>query len=200
MPRSASRAAPGGLLLSLFPLLLAALFASRAPDSPFVVAARYPDYAVPAHTGGFGEPTCQACHFDGDLNAPGGRLLIDGWPEKPVPGEAYELTVRLSRAEMARAGFQLAIRTAAGAQAGTLEPTDARSTVTEGPGGVRYVHHTPEGTSLTADEAAAWRLVWTAPEAAGRLVAHVVANAANGDASEFGDRIYADSLQAEVGR
>ncbi len=190
----------GGLLLSLFPLLLAGLFVARAPDPQFVVEARYPDYAVPAHTGGFGEPTCQACHFDGDLNAPGGTLRIEGWSEKPVPGESYELTVRLIRADMVRAGFQLAIRTAAGTQAGTLEPADARSTVTKGPGGVLYVHHLPDGTGLTADEAAAWRLVWTAPDTVGRLVAHVVANAANGDASEFGDTIYADSLQAEIRR
>jgi len=36
--------------------------------------AGFPDGPPPAHTGGFGEPTCRACHFDGDLNAEGGGL------------------------------------------------------------------------------------------------------------------------------
>lgn len=155
----------------------------------------YPDQPVPAHTGGFGEPTCRACHFDGGLNEPGGTLAVEGWPEAVMPDSTYPLAVRLERAEMARAGFQLAIRAGDGAQAGALRPADARSAVTETPDGVQYLHHTLDGTALTEAQSAVWSFTWTPPDSLpARLVFHVAANAANGDASEFGDWIYADSL------
>src|SRR5690606_8758969 len=46
----------------------------------------YPDRPPPAHTGGFGEPTCQQCHFDAPLNDPGGALYVEGLPERYTPG------------------------------------------------------------------------------------------------------------------
>ncbi len=155
----------------------------------------YPDRPAPAHTGGFGEPTCLACHFDGDLNPTGGALRVEGWPDAPEPGAVYELAVRLEHEAMERAGFQLAVRTADGTQAGTLAPADGRSAVT-GAGGVVYLHHTLAGTEPTAPGEAVWRFAWTAPEARAPFRLHVAANAANGDASAFGDAIYADALGA----
>ena len=185
MRRSADRALGLGALLLGLAFLLATTPTRRAPA--------YPDRPAPAHTGGFGEPTCLACHFDGDFNPPGGGLSVEGWPERPEPGADYEITVRIAREEMGRAGFQLAVRTADGLQAGTLAPADDRSAVVES-GGVEYLHHTLDGTALTGEAEAMWRFTWTAPDTLAPLRVHIAANAANDDASEFGDAIYADSL------
>jgi hypothetical protein len=190
VPRSADRRL---LALALGPPLgLGALLLALAPAQ--ATAPAYPDLPAPAHTGGFGEPTCQTCHFDNDLNTPDGSLTVEGWPETPEPGAEYPLTVRLEHPEMATAGFQLAIRTPEGEQAGTLAPGDGRSAVAEGPGGIVYLHHTEPGTALTTPGASEWGFVWVAPERISGLRLHVAANAANGDASAFGDFIYADSL------
>ena len=86
--------------------------------------ARYPDGAPPAHTGGFGESTCQACHFGSELNEPGGLLTIEGVPEVYRAGQAYQLTVQLTKPAMASGGFQLAARLADGDN-----PTDVAADV-----------------------------------------------------------------------
>src|SRR3989442_11863996 len=72
-----------------------------------------------AHTGGFGEPTCRACHQDEPLNAPGGSLRIEGLPRRYEPGRAYMLTVVLRRSGLGRAGFELSTRVADGQEAGS---------------------------------------------------------------------------------
>lgn len=158
----------------------------------------------PAHTGGFGEPTCRECHFEGEANAPGGSLEIAGLPAAYEPGASYEVAVVLRRPDMERAGFQLAARfasgPAAGRQAGDLQPLDGRAEVVRhrrpaGPEAVQYARHTPAGTALTKDaEEAVWPLLWTAPPTPAGGVAevafHAAANAANYDDSEFGDLIY----------
>jgi hypothetical protein len=104
---------------------------------------------------------------------------------------------------MRRAGFQLAIRfaegEAAGEQAGTLAAAGDRATVTVSPAdsrpGVAYAHHTRAGTSLVSPDSAVWRLEWVAPPHGGAVLVHVAANAANDDASEFGDRIHLRSYR-----
>jgi hypothetical protein len=148
-----------------------------------------------AHTGGFGEPTCQECHFDGALNQPGGELAIGGVPSGYQPGRSYVVTVSLRRAAMLRAGFQLAARLADGAAAGTqggaLAPTDQRTAVVrDSANGVLYAQHTSAGTTVRGG-AASWMVRWTAPaQARGAVVLHVAANAANDDDSPLGDFIY----------
>ncbi len=161
----------------------------------FVVAAvpapAFPDRPAPAHTGGFGEPTCLACHFDGELNPPEGSLVVEGWPTTAAAGRPYALTVRLRSSDMARSGFQLAVRTPDGDQMGRLVPGDGRSAVVDS-GGVSYLHHTSAGSFPTSAGEAEWRFTWIPTGGDARL--HVSANAANGDASNFGDAIYAYSL------
>ncbi|ACY48873.1 choice-of-anchor V domain-containing protein [Rhodothermus marinus] len=151
---------------------------------------RYVDHPPLAHTGGFGEPTCRRCHFEYPLNEPGGRLAIRGLPDTCRSDTSYTLQLTLQHAEMLRAGFELAVRYAdSGRQAGRLHPRDdrvRRDTLQ----GVWYAFHSPAGTELTAPGKAVWRLRWVPPDTTARVVLHAVANAANDDASEFGDRIY----------
>lgn len=163
-------------------------------------AVAYVDGPPLAHTGGFGEPTCRACHFDAELNEAPGGLVLKGLPAAYEPGERYRFTVALSRAGMGRAGFQLAARFAgggdAGEQAGELRAVngDRVEVVRHEASGVLYARHREAGTEPITPDSTRWRLDWTAPAAAaGDVVFHVTANAANDDASEFGDFIYATS-------
>ncbi|HEX7050794.1 MAG TPA: choice-of-anchor V domain-containing protein [Longimicrobiales bacterium] len=162
---------------------------------------RFPDRPPPAHTGGFGEPTCQECHFEGEPNEPGGTLTLAGVPEAYRPGERYRITITLARSGMRRGGFELAARHASGPlegrQAGELRPVDARAAVTPyGTPAVTYVHHTAAGTALETPGTARWTIEWTAPTTGGPVIFHVAANAADDDESPFGDFIYTTSARS----
>ncbi|GIW52725.1 MAG: hypothetical protein KatS3mg081_2080 [Gemmatimonadales bacterium] len=155
----------------------------------------YAEGPPPGHTGGFGEPTCAQCHFGAELNTPPGKLELSGLPDAYAPGETYRLTVELRHPEARRAGFQIAVRYLEGAQqgsqAGKLVSLDSRVQVVVDSNGVAYAEHTQSGSSLTEAGVARWVLTWRAPEApGGPVVFHAAANAANDDASEFGDLIY----------
>lgn len=152
----------------------------------------YPHGAPPGVTGGFGEPTCMQCHFDGTLDGGGGSLSVEGLPERYTPGGTYRLVVRLRQGALGAAGFQLAARGEDGVQAGRLAPVDGRTQVEVGPRGVQYAGHTEAGSAPGSPGTAAWTLAWTAPaRGAGSVRVHVSANAADGDDSPLGDHVYA---------
>jgi hypothetical protein len=171
----------------------AALAAATAGAGPARVhGGAYPHGAPAGTTGGFGEPTCMLCHFEGTLNGGGGSLSIDGLPERYTPGQAYRLVVRLRQGETGAVGYQLAARTGAGAQAGTLAGDGRHTQVQNGAGGVQYAGHTEAGSAPTAPGTAEWTLTWTAPaRGAGPVRIHTAANAADGDDSPQGDHVYA---------
>ena len=148
------------------------------------------------HTGGFGEPTCQDCHSENELNASGGVLGVEGVPATYQPGARYRIAVVLHSDDMGSAGFQAAFRFSdgelRGTQAGRLDPMDTRVVVRKStPNGIEYVQHTETGSHITQGELAIWHFHWTAPGDRGSVTLHVAANAANGDNSPFGDLIYA---------
>jgi hypothetical protein len=159
----------------------------------------------PAHTGGFGEPTCRACHSDAGLNEPGGELAITGAPAGYEPGRTYQLEVALRHTGMLRAGFQLAARfadgAAAGRPAGVLASGDGRSVVIwDTLSHVSYIEHTQIGTDLRGD-AGRWLVSWTAPSDARGVVAfHAAGNAANDDDSPLGDFIYTTAVRVAPAR
>lgn len=160
------------------------------------LAHAYLDGPPAAHTGGFGEPTCAACHFDGALS-PGGRsLAVSGLPATYSARQSYVFTLRLSDPKMTVGGFQLAVRFASGEarghQAGTLTATDGHSrVVTEPDTGIQYAQHAISEGAAGGGGEASWTMRWDAPPCSDApVVFHFVANGANGDASEFGDSIY----------
>lgn len=150
---------------------------------------RYAQAPPPGHTGGFGEPTCQVCHLEYELNVEGGSLRLEGWPEPFEPGRAYPLAVVLSADGMVLAGFQLAVRDAEGRQAGRLRPVDDRVAVVDS-GGVSYAQQTEAGSVADGARTVRWDLEWVAPHGIPSADVHVAANSANGDDSPFGDLIY----------
>lgn len=185
-------------------------------------AAGHADGPPPGHTGGFGEPSCHRCHFDRPVNASGADVDVTGLPDAYRPGRSYRLEVRLRGAELERGGFQLSARCAgaghAGRQAGVLEGDGSRVEIVEGTGepyrgaeNVEYARHTATGTKPTAPGEASWSVRWRAPRGrggdgvgppageCGAVAVHVAANAANGDDSEFGDRIRLRSVRVDRG-
>lgn len=154
---------------------------------------RHPDLPPPAHTGGFGEPSCEVCHSEYIVNAPGGELLIEGLPEEWSAGAGYLLTVTLRSEEMETAGFQLSARHADGRGAGVFEPVDERVSITEheGPAGrVWYAAQTRRGSAAPDPSVVSWRLRWIAPSGGGEVTLHAAANSGNGDNSPLGDLVY----------
>jgi hypothetical protein len=133
------------------------------------------------------------------LNAPGGTLRLDGVPARYAPGQLYRISVRLARAEMAAAGFQMSARFASGeregAQAGEWRSLDERvRTVTAQ--GLQFIQQTALGAE-SAPGATQWTVEWMAPPAAwGPVEFDVAANASNDDASALGDFIYLASARS----
>jgi hypothetical protein len=159
----------------------------------------YADGAPPGFSGGFDEQSCHACHFFNDVNSGPERVAITGVPERFVAGEAYPLTITLSRPDLKVAGFQLTARFRDdGAQAGELAPASgaAERVKVETQGDVQYANQQKAGTEPAAPHTARWSLVWTAPDGDRPVVFHVAANAGDGDGTAEGD--YVETAEVEV--
>lgn len=165
-------------------------------------AARYADGAPAGFSGGFGEQSCHACHFEHELNVAPGRVTIDGVPGRFRAGARYPLTVTVTRPGLAAAGFQLTARIENGAQAGSLAPSEseeARVAVVV-QGGIEYASQRHAGTAPVAPDSARWRLTWTAPKTASKVVFHLAANAADADERADGDYVYTATLETRAER
>ena len=146
------------------------------------------------HTGGWGQPTCRACHDDSELNSPEVRLEVLGFPERYTPRATYRISISVAGEGQVAAGFQASTRFASGPslgrQAGALERLNERVRVrTDSVALVQYAYHTEGGAELTSQELGAWTILWTAPESVGDVLLNVAANSANGDDSPIGDLI-----------
>lgn len=148
----------------------------------------YKDGPPLRHTGGFGEPTCHACHFEGPLNGPdatSGLLL----PASFEPDSTYLITVVVRRSNLGAGGFSMSTRFGDGRQAGYLRSLDKRVAIATDTDGVQFAMHTYEGTDPLASDSTSWTLSWTAPSEPDTILFHLATNAANGDDSELGDLI-----------
>lgn len=156
-------------------------------------ARRTAEAPPPGFSGGFGEPSCVACHLDNEVNAFGGRVLVEGLPDAYEAGKEYVLTVRLEAGGTAVAGFEMTARFSEGASresnAGILTPLDQHSAVTDS-AGISYLHHTRAGSVVTADTGSRWALQWIAPQQGGAVTINVAANSGNADSSPLGDLVF----------
>jgi hypothetical protein len=162
-----------------------------------LVASAFKEGPYPNVTGGFGDQSCHLCHLDNPINAPGGAVTMSGVPPAFVPGQAYPITVTITRDGLRRGGFEIAARFAGGRlkgkQAGSWRPLDARVQLI--PGAVdkvlTFVQHNLIGSRAAERGANAWTIEWSAPaSAAGPVQFNVAANASNNDDSPLGDYIY----------
>jgi hypothetical protein len=165
---------------------------------------RHAEGPPPGHTGGFGEPTCLACHNEFAINpAEAGTLDVDGLPDSYEAGATYRVSIVMTGDdEMRAAGFQGAFRYAAGERRGqragavlaldetvTVVPVDSTN--------VEYVQHKRAGTRTVHDGLVTWTFEWTAPTSTDPVVFNVAANSANGDDSPLGDLVF--TSEAHIG-
>ena len=160
-----------------------------------MLLAVYLDQPPPARTGGFGEQTCQECHW-GTLNDPAGSLTLEGLPESYAPAHKYSLKVTVQHPDLGRGGFQLSARhSQTGEQAGHLRPLDESVEILkESNSQVEYAVHTRTATRPAAAGTTSWSLIWEAPPASHPVAFHLAANAGNYDDSPLGDSIYTLSI------
>ena len=184
----------GGSVCRVLPLAAAvfasAVYVAAGPAASHLSA--YADGAPPGFSGGFGETSCEACHFEASVNTPPGRVTLTGIPERYTSGQAYPITITLSRPGMMLGGFQFSARFEnGGSQAGTIAPGpgDEKRIKVEA-GKIQYANQRLDGTGLAEPGTAKWTLAWTAPAAAGTVLFHVAANAADKDDAARGDYIY----------
>ncbi|WP_419942373.1 choice-of-anchor V domain-containing protein [Candidatus Palauibacter sp.] len=147
----------------------------------------------PGHTGGFGEPTCAACHIGAPLNEPGSTLQVLGLGDGYRPGQRHPVTIRLESFDMRSAGFQASFRFDDGQRRGTgageIRTLDDRVTVVRAEDAdTEYVQHTRAGTR-PVDDVAEWTFEWRAPETEAPIVLHVAANSGSGDDSPLDDLV-----------
>lgn len=151
------------------------------------------DGPPPAHTGGFGEPTCRACHQPGDSRY--GSVTIEGIPASFTAGDSLLFDVVTRAPGLSRGGFQLAVRFAEGAragrQAGRLVAVDSGLVriTRDSTSHVWYAHHSRDGTAAMTPNEMRWRLRWLAPDEAGVVVFHAASVIASDDNSPLDDEV-----------
>jgi hypothetical protein len=172
---------------------LAALAALCLP-APALLALHFRDGPPARVTGGFGEDSCEACHFGNSLNDSAGKLTLSGLPEQFERGATYALELTLTRPGIKAGGFQVAIRNADNqSQAGRIVvPSDeeARVAILE-ERGVQFAQHRLAEAPAEGGDSLRWKLSWTSPDAGGPVTVHVAAVAGDGDESQAGDYAYA---------
>jgi uncharacterized protein (TIGR03437 family) len=163
----------------------------------------------PGLTGAPGELNCTRCHLGFPLNDPGGSVTVS-FPGgmQYTPGVTQRLTVTVTDARQSRFGFQLSARLASDTarQAGSFSPIDNTTRVicstppffVETPPPcpanvpLQFISHSLEGVNRGLPT---YELNWTPPGTdVGPVTLYVSGNAANGDFSIAGDRIYTRSF------
>jgi hypothetical protein len=161
--------------------------------APALLALHFRDGPPARVTGGFGEDSCEVCHFGNSLNDAAGKLTLSGLPKQFEPGATYPLELALTRPGLKAGGFQLAIRNADDrSQAGRVTVPaveESRVAILE-ERGVQFAQHRLAEGPAEGGDSLQWQLSWVAPASGGSVTAHVSAVAGDGDDSQAGDYVY----------
>lgn len=165
-------------------------------------------------TGGVdGDTNCSACHrtYAPANSDPRGSVKLDGLTAY-VPGVVQNLKVTISHPEAMRWGFQLTARFVTnGAIAGTFIPNDGGFTkvvcddgTTRGSAGpcqpnqLSWIEHS-DAQRTAAGAGYSYEFKWQPPaDENGDIVFYFAGNAANGDGTFNGDRIYTSSQRISL--
>ncbi len=135
---------------------------------------------------------CTLCHGDYAANSGDGGLSIEGLPTSFVPGNAYDLLVRIYDPGQMRWGFELTVLDAANQQAGDLVVLDLIRTQLSDNGGTSadFLKHTYGGTEWgTPNGPVTWPFRWVAPNQP-TVTFYFAGNAADGTEDPGNDFIY----------
>ncbi|MCP4145982.1 MAG: T9SS type A sorting domain-containing protein [bacterium] len=140
-----------------------------------------------------GEGNCTGCHSSFPLNSGSGLLSISGLDGEYDAGQSYDLVVSLDDPNAQRWGFEFTIIGDNGQEIGSLTSLDSH-TQTSASGSKTYAKQTSIGSQNGTTTGVTWTVRWTAPASgAGDAFFYMAGNAANGNFSTSGDRIYAIS-------
>ncbi len=146
-----------------------------------------------ARTNAPGEGNCTGCHSSFPLNSGTGSLTVSGLSGSYEAGHTYELTINLDDPVASRWGFEITIIGDDGLNIGTLGNLNGHTQISTTPSRV-YMKQTSAGTQNGTTGGVTWPVRWTAPsEGSGDATIYMAGNAANGNFSTSGDRIYAAS-------
>ena len=154
---------------------------------PFAAAA-YPEGAPwperPASAGA----SCASCHYDSPAVDASPAIEVEGLDDVRA-GQSYDVRLQFTPPSGEVAGFLAFFErenedVGELAQAGEAEVNGAA---------IRSVK-----VEELAGKPAVWTFRWTAPASAGPVAMHIAANAANDDASPFGDDVHYRVLTVEV--
>lgn len=144
-----------------------------------------------------GGTTCTACHntFSPANSDPRGSITMAGGSY--TPGTKQTISITVKHPDQQRWGFQLIARMASDQtkQAGTFAVDSVvrvRCTTGDAPcnGGVEYAEHVSAPRTNVGD-GFTFQVTWTPPATdVGNVVLYAAGNAANGDGTNQGDRIY----------
>lgn len=149
-----------------------------------------------------GALSCSACHTSFALNSdPRGSVTIENTSYNPGVTQTIKVTVK--HPEATRWGFQLTARAVndLSKQAGTFTPNNSVATrcdttpVSDAPcqGTLEFAEH-KDAPRTSAGAGFTFAFDWTPPSTeVGAITLYVAGAAANGDGTEFGDRIYTTS-------
>ena len=146
------------------------------------------------------ENNCRSCHNSFALNSGGGSIAsasadMTSWIY--TPGTTYNMSVTVSKAAITLFGFDVEILDSTGANAGTINVTDAAKTQTTnvtigGKTRTNLTHKTGGGAGSTG--AATFNFSWTAPASSvGNITMYYSGIAANFNNSDNGDYVYTGS-------
>ena len=160
----------------------------------------------PGKSGVPGESTCMeaGCHVGTAVNGGPGSVTINAGGTTYTPGVKQRVRVTVSDPDQRRWGFQLTARLATNAktQAGTFATVDAFTQLICSTANLieelckstslQYIEHSSTGSRTTAVGAGlTFDVDWTPPATdVGRIILYAAGNAANGNLTETGDRIY----------
>jgi hypothetical protein len=159
------------------------------------------------------EPLCTVCHTGNTVNDPAGLLEILDVPEQYVPGQIYDLRVRLRYThnplppDPVKWGFQLtAVRADSGLGVGTFIAPAGLQVLGYNPASPspyktrKYIEHTGSANHDGNPGPVEWAFQWTAPAVdMGTIYFFAAGNAANGNALNSGDHIFTARDTTESG-
>ena len=158
-----------------------------------------------------GDQLCTLCHTGTAANGgPGSvKITLANGPTY-APGAKQRIMVTVSDPDQQRWGFQLTARLNSdptNGRAGDLTSSDSNTQIrcdsgnigTCKAGEIQFIEHTQPGTRNGTKTGATFEFDWTPPPAgAGPVTLYAAGNAANGNGSSSGDRIYTTSIQLDV--
>lgn len=134
---------------------------------------------------------CTVCHDSYPINSGDGGVVLLNLPTSFVPGNAYDLLVRVYDPGQIRWGFELTVLGPSDEQAGDLVVLDAVETqLSDNPFGLAdFLKQTFDGTHEGSPGPTTWPFRWVAPNVP-TVTFYVAGNAGDASYDPAGDYIY----------